>query len=178
MRAVSDGGQLGPPARAVQSWRSVARDAALVVVGSAVVAMSLNALRRDRLPWIQRAEYQILVPCPETAGQAGEVPADRALLEAPHMLVLDARSTRDYRAWHVERALHVAFDYLEPTPSDMVRRLASSGAKEVVVYGDGLDPDSGEQLARELSGKGLRNVRFVRGGAPALIALEHQGATR
>ncbi len=40
----------------------------------------------------------------------------------------------------------------------------------MVVYGDGGDPDSGEQLARELAGKGIRNVGFVRGGAPAILA--------
>jgi hypothetical protein len=37
-----------------------------------------------------------------------------------------------------------------------------------VVFGDGGNPDSGEQLAREIAGKGIRNVRFVEGGAPLL----------
>jgi hypothetical protein len=40
----------------------------------------------------------------------------------------------------------------------------------VVVFGDGGDPDSGEQLARELAGAGIRNVVFVAGGAPRLQA--------
>ena len=38
----------------------------------------------------------------------------------------------------------------------------------MVVYGDGGDPDSGEQWAALLSGAGIKNVVFVKGGAPAL----------
>jgi hypothetical protein len=45
-----------------------------------------------------------------------------------------------------------------------------------MVFGDGQDPDSGEQLARELAGRGIRNVRFVQGGAPALAATANGGA--
>jgi hypothetical protein len=66
----------------------------------------------------------------------------------------------------------VPFDYLDPTPEktiqDLARRIASSGAKRVVVYGDGDEPDTGEQLGKEISGKGIKNVFFVKGGAPAL----------
>jgi hypothetical protein len=40
----------------------------------------------------------------------------------------------------------------------------------VVVVGDGEDPDSGRELARELAGKGLKNMAYVTGGAPALKA--------
>lgn len=68
--------------------------------------------------------------------------------------------------------MNVPYDYLDPTPGSVIeelaRRIARSKAQRVYVYGDGEDPDSGEQLAREISGKGVRNVFFVRGGAPAL----------
>ena len=70
--------------------------------------------------------------------------------------------------WHPTGAIAVPFDYLEPTSPEQVRRIASSGAGRVVVFGDGNNPDSGEQLAREIAGKGIRNVRFVEGGAPLL----------
>ena len=42
----------------------------------------------------------------------------------------------------------------------------------MVVYGDGLEPDSGEELAKEIAGKGIRNVSFVQGGVKALRAQE------
>jgi hypothetical protein len=57
-----------------------------------------------------------------------------------------------------------------------VHAIAASGASQVVVFGDGKDPDSGEQLARELAGRGIRNVRFVQGGAPALETAASGGA--
>jgi hypothetical protein len=70
----------------------------------------------------------------------------------------------------------VPFDYLTPTCAAEVRGIAASGASQVVVFGDGKDPDSGEQLARELAGLGIRNLRFVQGGAAALQAAAAGGA--
>jgi hypothetical protein len=42
----------------------------------------------------------------------------------------------------------------------------------VIVYGDGGRPDSGEYLGKEISGRGIKNVYFIRGGAPAVLLLE------
>ena len=65
------------------------------------------------------------------------------------------------------------YDWLDPIPgADMqrlARAIAASRATRVVVYGDGERPDSGEHLGREISGRGIKNVSFVRGGAPALL---------
>ena len=54
----------------------------------------------------------------------------------------------------------------------LVETIAASGATRVVVYGDGGAPDSGEYLGREISGRGIKNVFFVTGGAPALLGVE------
>ena len=83
-------------------------------------------------------------------------------------LIVDARPPEERGSFVWPGALEIPYDYLSPTPPEAVQRIAASGAPRVVVFGDGGDPDSGEQLARELAGKGLRNVCFVRGGAPAL----------
>ncbi len=65
------------------------------------------------------------------------------------------------------------YDWLDPVPETVLRELArsiaASRATRVVVYGDGGRPDSGEHLGREISGRGIRNVAFVRGGAAALL---------
>ena len=45
---------------------------------------------------------------------------------------------------------------------------------DVAFHGEVSDPDSGEQLASAISAKGVRNVFFVEGGAPALRRLERQ----
>jgi hypothetical protein len=154
----------------------VLRDAAIVVVGCTVVALGFNGVRNDGIPLVQKDEYEILVPCPETNGEAVALSPNAAILQNSQALVIDARGVEAFGQWHMARAINVPFDYLGPTQPDVIHRIAASAAREVIVYGDGHDPDSGEQLAREISGKGIRNVRFVSGGAPAIMALKPPGA--
>ena len=150
-------------------------DAGIVVGLCAVFALAFNAIRFKGLEWFPSREYQILVPCPETLGEATAISPEALHDGDARRLIVDARVVSEFEAWHVSGAISVPFDYLEPTPTDTIRRIAASGAQEVTVYGDGFDPDSGEQLARELSGKGIRNVSFVRGGAPALRPVGGEG---
>jgi rhodanese-related sulfurtransferase len=145
------------------------RDSAIVVVVAAAVALSVNQVRSARLPLVAREPYNVLVPCPDTVGSAA--PLAPTVLALRGDLVIDARVPADYAAWHVPGARSIPFDYLEPTAPAQVQAVARSGARRVVVYGDGQTPDSGQELARELAGRGLRSVFFVQGGAAALRAL-------
>lgn len=153
------------------SLRSVVRDAILVVVGCFLVASLVNLLRKDAIPFIQQEEYQILVPCPEIQGDAKPIAVKDIILSDPGTLFLDARPKSDFDRWHVKGALNVAYDYLEPVEAKMLDKIASSGSNNVVVYGDGGDPDSGEHLAKEISGRGIRNVGYIQGGALVLKKL-------
>ncbi len=160
---------LGPSAlRPVPAFalRTAVRDALVVLAACAAVAAVTNALRPGGIAFVQRTDYEILVPCPEGSGDAQGISADDPAVWEPRTLLIDARSAAEHGRWHPGRAISVPFDYLEPTAPEQVRRIASSGAAQVVVFGDGGDPDSGEQLGREIAGKGIRNVRFVKGGAP------------
>ena len=98
---------------------------------------------------------------------------------ADDSFVVDARSKQEFDAWHVRRAINISYDYLDPTPKETLKGLAEtiarSRAKRVVVYGDGDTPDTGEQLAKEVSGHGIKHVFFVEGGAPELRASEGAG---
>jgi rhodanese-related sulfurtransferase len=146
----------------------VLRDAALLTVASAVVALAFNALRTDGIALVQTSEYDILVPCAEPGGEVAELnPAD-PLVSDPSSLLVDARSSEAFQAWHLPPAVSIPFDYLESTSAADLKKVTASRAARVVVYGDGDDPDSGRELAKELSGKGIRNVFVVVGGAPAL----------
>ncbi len=150
------------------SLRVAARDALLVLVVCAGAGAATNALRPGGIAFVQRSEYEILVPCPEGSGDAQAIPADDPAVWDTRTLLVDARSAVEHQRWHPTGSIAIPFDYLEPTSPEQVRRIASSGAGRVVVFGDGGNPDSGEQLAREIAGKGIRNVRFVAGGAPPL----------
>jgi hypothetical protein len=152
------------------SLRVALRDALLIVLGCALAGTVVNALRPSGIPLVQKTAYDILVPCPEGSGNVQPLSVREAMLADPRNLWVDARGPAEHRRWHPTGARNVPFDYLEPTCADEVRFIAASGASGVVVFGDGQDPDSGEQLARELAGRGIRNVRFVQGGAPALAA--------
>ena len=152
----------------LHSLRVAVRDALLVLVACAAVGAATNALRPGGIAFVQRSEYEILVPCPEGSGDAHAIQADDPTVWDTRTLLVDARSAAEHQRWHPTGAIAVPFDYLEPTSPEQVRRIASSGAGRVVVFGDDGNPDSGEQLAREITGKGIRNVRFVEGGAPLL----------
>jgi hypothetical protein len=155
------------------------RDAAIVVALSTALALTANALRRDRsIPLVARRPYDILVPCPEHKGSAAPIAAAQLVIGERGLLLLDARDREAFTAWHPAGATSLPYDYLEPPTAEVVQRVLSSRARRVVIYGDGDDPDSGEQLARELNRKGVKNVAFVVGGARALRGSPAPGGTK
>ncbi|MDP8255093.1 MAG: rhodanese-like domain-containing protein [Candidatus Alcyoniella australis] len=151
---------------------AIVRDALLIVLISAALALGFNGLREHSLPLVADHEYQVFVPCPEPVGQAEPLDAAQVDARPGHNLLVDARTPEDFAAWHPEGALNVPFDWLEPVPEQDLEKLARSRAQRIVVFGNGAEPDSGRELARELSGAGLKNVYFVRHGAPALRAAD------
>ena len=148
---------------------AILRDAAIVVALSLVLALSLNAARATgSIPLVAEREYQVLVPCPEHEGEAEGVDAATVTPGERGLLLVDAREAEAFSSWHPEQAVSIPYDFLAPTSPELLQKVLSSRARRVVVFGDGEDPDSGQQLAQELSGKGIRNVVYVKGGAPAL----------
>ena len=147
---------------------TVVRDAVITLLVSVAIGLGVNLVRPHGIPFVQKSQYQILVPCPDGSGDAPAIAADAPAIREARTLLVDARPPAEHARVHVVGAINVPFDYLAPAAPAEVQRIASSGAARVVVFGDGSDPDSGEQLARELAGAGIRNVFFVAGGAPAL----------
>lgn len=146
----------------------IVRDAIIATLVCSVAGLAFNAVRPSGIPLIADTTYEIFVPCPEPLGEVEPLSPGDPRIQDGKALRIDARSAEEYAAWHLPDARHVPFDYLEGVPDEVVRRVAGSGAALVVVYGDGGDPDSGREMARELAGRGVRNVFFVQGGAPAL----------
>jgi hypothetical protein len=156
--------------------RAVIREAVVVAAVSMIVGVAFNALRSDGLPLVARHPYQTLVPCPEPGGPVEALDAREADIPAPRSFVVDARSPAEFAESHLEGAVNIPYDWLDPVPEEqleeLARAIARSGATRVVVYGDGGRPDSGEHLGKEISGRGIKNVFFVRGGAPAVLEKE------
>lgn len=161
-----------PTTAARSIGRSVA-EAALVAAASAALGLAVNTVRPAGLPLVARTPYQTLVPCPEPGGPVEEVAPDDPLIGDERAFVVDARPAEAFARGHLPGAVNLPYDWLDPVPEERLGELAAaiaaSRARTVVVYGDGGHPDSGEHLGREISGRGIKNVRFVAGGAPALL---------
>ncbi len=158
------------------SARTVIRDAAVSAAICSLVGLVFNAVRPAGIPLVADAEYERFVPCPEPLGEVEWIePSDPRVMD-PRALRIDARSAQDFHGWHLPDAQNIPFDYLDGVADATVRRVASLGAVRVVVYRDGEDPNSGREMARELAGRGVRNVFFVVGGAPALMSMAARDA--
>jgi hypothetical protein len=157
----------------MQPFRRVLLDATAVALAGVVTALVINALRSDGLALVADTPYQTLVPCPEPGGPVEALDFRSPDISSPGSVIVDARSKAEFDEHHLSGAVNVPYDWLDPVPEDTLAELASSiaasGATRVVVYGDGGRPDSGEYLGKEISGRGIKNVFFIRGGAPTAL---------
>jgi hypothetical protein len=153
-------------------WRTVVVEAVVIASLVSVGSLAVNALRSDPLPLVARVPYQTLVPCPEPGGPVEPIAVDHPAVASSRSFVIDARSRSEFDAYHLPGAVSIPYDWLDPLPDEVMaalaRDIAASGATRVVVYGDGGRPDSGEHLGREISGRGIKNVVFIEGGAPVV----------
>jgi rhodanese-related sulfurtransferase len=156
----------------VRALTRTVSEASLLVLASAAAGLAVNAAADDGLPLVARRPYAILVPCPEPVGDARPVEASDPKIRAKDTLAIDARSREEFESWHLRGAMHLEFDWLGPPPDKEValvaKKMAASRTRNIVVYGDGGDPDSGREWARLLSGARIKNVHYVVGGAAAL----------
>ncbi len=148
-------------------------EAALTIALCSVVALTFNALRINGLTLVAHTPYQTLVPCPEPGGPVQALKPDDPGIGASRTFLVDARPKSDYEYNHLPGSFNLPYDWLDPVPDthlqELAELIASSRATRVVVYGDGGRPDSGKHLGKEISGRGIKNVGFVEGGAPALL---------
>jgi rhodanese-related sulfurtransferase len=165
-----------PPDASVPSLARSAVEAALIGLVCAAVGLVVNGIRPTGLPLVAAEPYQTLVPCPEPGGPVEAVEAGDPVVAGPRTFLVDARSPEAFARSHLPGAVNLPYDWLDPVPESRLHELAtaiaSSRSTTVVVYGDGGRPDSGEHLGREISGRGIKNVHFVAGGAPALLTGE------
>lgn len=150
-------------------------EAAVIFVACALVSITVDlAGHPEGIPLFAPRPYETLVPCPATRATIGAIMGSQVYTQRTRRFVIDARETEAFRREHMDGARSVPYDYLDPTPSTVIRQLsreiASSGAQQVLVYGDGDSPDTGKLLAEELAAQGLRHVIYVQGGFPALSA--------
>jgi rhodanese-related sulfurtransferase len=154
------------------SFSKIFRQAVAITLFSSLVGLMANLIHPNKISYISLEKYQILVPCPEPGGEVFSLSATEFRLYNGNVYIVDARQEAEYLEWKYEKAINVPFDYLDPTSPEVIEQLTTeivnTKAKRVVVYGDGQEPDSGELLAKEISSYGIKNVFFVKGGAPVI----------
>jgi len=158
--------------------RIIARDALLTLLLAIILALAINTFRRDGIPLVAKEEFEILVPCSDPMGEATAINRDDSLVSSPTSLIIDVRSQEEFGKWHLPRSLNQPFDWLAEQDevnrkaAEVARTIARSGKHDVVIYGDGENPDAGEYWAALLSESGIKNVVYISGGAKALLRLK------
>lgn len=132
---------------------------AIILAISVGLALAFNATRPDRLP---------LVHDPDSAAQAaalrGEISlAEAALLfESGKAVFVDARESGEYALGHIEGAL--SLDPILFGQEFPALREHLEGATTIVTYCDGEFCELSHELAQQLLGMGLQDVRVLRNG--------------
>ena len=154
------------------------RDAILVFIIATTLAVVSNAFREDGIPLVAGEEYTILVPCPESMGEAIAINGGDSIIGDPTSMLIDVRSRKEFEEWHLPQALNQPFNWLaeqdevDRKAAEVAKNIARSRKHHVVVYGDGGNPDAGKHWAASLSESGIKNVVFISGGSNALRRLE------
>lgn len=156
-------------------------EAFVIAAAGFVIGGVANLFHPNKIPFIAEAEYETMVPCPVPGGDVNEMDI-KNMSNQHNFFVVDARSEQEYEQWHYPDAILMTYDYLDPIPQQKMNALTAAIAKaratKVVVYGDGDVPDSGNLLGKDISGNGIKNVHFIKGGAAALRAVPTKGGAK
>ncbi len=131
-----------------------------IIIGVSVgLALAFNATRPDRLPLVHDPESATQV-----AIQRGEISlADAALLfRSGQAVFIDAREAGEYALGHIEGALSldpILFGQQFPALREHLE-----GATTIVTYCDGELCELSHELAQQLLGMGLQDVRVLKNG--------------
>jgi rhodanese-related sulfurtransferase len=138
------------------------REAFWVLIILAGLAVAINGLRPDTIPFISMSP----IPANRLSQDAPvtEIPLTEAgeKHEAGVALFIDARSPEDFRAGHIKGAVNLpnqAFDEVFP---EMVEEIEKW--EQLVTYCDGRDCVLGHALAEKLYQLGFKNVAYLVNG--------------
>ncbi len=145
-------------------------EAVVIAVIASSVAIIVIFFHPEPIPLIARQKYLTIVPCPVSGGSVK--PAAVEDLKKHKVYIIDARYKDEFVNWHYKNAKLMTYDYLDPIPEKKLKKLAQdiaeTGSKSVIVYGDGDNPDTGELLAKDISGQGIKHVYYLKGGIGSL----------
>ncbi|MCX7958740.1 MAG: rhodanese-like domain-containing protein [Deltaproteobacteria bacterium] len=144
------------------------KNSAIITVAVSVIALIINIFHPHRIPLFASKPYEIYVPCPEKSGTISEITVEELPSILNKSVIIDARSREEFEKWHFAGAINIEYDYLTPICPKKIKWIISQKKQYVIVYGDGEEPDSGRELAKEISGNGVKNVFYIQNGIKGL----------
>ncbi|MBN2802729.1 MAG: rhodanese-like domain-containing protein [Deltaproteobacteria bacterium] len=159
--------------------RSFVEAVIIALIGS-ILGIAVSFVHPRGIPLVEDEPYEIIVPCKVPGGKVK--PVDPSILKADKVFIVDARSKEEFDLWHPQNASLLTYDFLDAVSQEDLTNLANSIVKaralKVVVYGDGSNPDTGELLGKEISGRGIKNVYFIKGGIDTLKGTAKTGGAK
>jgi len=146
----------------------ILRNSFIIFCIISIVAIFTNFIHPHRIPFIAEKPYEIFVPCPDSTGEIKEIGYDDFMRLIKESIIIDARGKEEYEHWHFNGAINIEYDYLSPVCPMKIKEIISMRRKLVLIYGDGEEPDSGKELAKELATRGIKNVYFLKNGVKEL----------
>jgi rhodanese-related sulfurtransferase len=139
--------------------RNTAVQSAYIVVMAVLCGLGANLVRPDGLPMVQATESAVTLP-----SESGEIAIKDALLlfASKRALFIDARSGSEFADGHIQGAVNVPaddFDLIYPKLADRFGK-----ADAVITYCDGERCPLSADVARLLTGRGVKNVFVLKNG--------------
>jgi rhodanese-related sulfurtransferase len=138
------------------------RQSIIMVILSALIGVSINTVRSDRLPLIGNWSPEAQLVSADGKKMAISLEDAKKLFEAQKAVFLDARSPEDYNAGHIRGAKNLPWlefsRYFDQAASGIAQD------RTLIAYCDGETCHLSKELAKALSEMGFQDVRVLING--------------
>ncbi|MBU0678700.1 MAG: rhodanese-like domain-containing protein [Verrucomicrobia bacterium] len=139
----------------------------LLIVVSAAGAAILNALRPDRILWVEDWSHYIEAKALKAGITLANLDQTHAIIEAGRHIVFDARPRSDYEEGHLPTALPLPYDDVDL--AFMTAQAYITPQQPILAYCSGIACDESYELVLFLKNQGYTNVVLFVGGMKAWV---------
>ncbi len=140
----------------------ILRQSVILILLSAVIGISANALRSDRVPLIGNWSPEAQLVSADGKKMAISLEDAKTLFNTQKAVFLDARSPEDYTAGHIQGAKNIPWlefaKYFDQAASEI------SPDQVLIAYCDGETCHLSKELAKALTEMGFQNARVLING--------------
>jgi len=144
------------------TWKRAVLQIPALIVLSAIVALSANAVRTERLPLV--GDFSLAARMTTSTGERLDISLDDAekLFRSQSAVFIDARSSEDYERGHIQFSHNLPFQEVDAKFMAVTSDLEPNSL--VITYCDGEKCDLSHELALFLRDAGFTNTRVLING--------------